>query len=391
MIGNFNKVIDRSKTDCIKYDLRREIFGKEDVIPMWVADMDFRAPQCVLQALRQRINHGVLGYGKRSDEFFKSIIDWNKLRHNWKIDSERIVFSPGVVPAFTVSMLALTDPGDAVIIQPPVYPPFFEAIKQNNRKLVTNPLINNNGYYTFDYDNFKKVCEKHRPKVIILCNPHNPVGRAWTFDELKKLTDLCLEYNVIIISDEIHSDLLLNGHKFVPTASISKEVEQITLSASSPSKTFNIAGLSTSYIIITNPQLREKVQNVYNHMHLLSGNIFGNLALQTVYEQGIPWLESLLKYLSRNAEYATNFINKRLSPMKAYLPEATFLLWLDCREFSKTEKEMDDIFIQKAGVGFNLGTEFGIEGDGFFRMNIGCPRQTLKKALENMEYALKKM
>lgn len=390
MIGNFNRIIDRSKTDCIKYDLRRETFGKEDVLPMWIADMDFRAPQCVLTALKQRINHGVLGYGKRSDEFFKSIVDWQKLRNNHEIDPDWIVFSPGVVPALTVSVLALTEPGDGVIIQPPVYPPFFEAIKQNNRKLVVNPLINNNGNFTFDYDNFKKVCQEYHPKAMILCNPHNPVGRAWRYDELKKLTDLCLEYNVVIISDEIHSDLLLEGHKFVPTSSISKEVEQITLSASAPSKTFNIAGLSTSYIIIANPQLREKVQNVYNHLHLLSGNVFGNLALQTVYELGVPWLESLLQYLTNNAKYATNFINNRLSPMKVYLPEATFLLWLDCRGFNKSEKEIDDFFIQEAGVGFNLGTEFGVEGDGFFRMNIGCPRKTLKRALENIEKAMKK-
>ncbi|MDD4847345.1 MAG: PatB family C-S lyase [Bacteroidales bacterium] len=389
MLGNFNKIIDRSKTDCIKYDLRRETFGKEDVIPMWIADMDFRAPECVLKALRERINHGVLGYGARLDCFFKSIIDWNKLRNNREIDPEWIVFSPGVVPAFTVSTLALTEPGDSVIIQPPVYPPFFDAVKQNRRNLVCNPLINNNGYFTFDYDNFREICQKHHPKVLILCNPHNPVGRAWTFDELKKLTDLCLEYGVTIISDEIHSDLLLHGNQFIPTASISKEVENITLSASAPSKTFNIAGLSTSYIIISNPVLREKVQNVYNHMHLLSGNVFGNLALQTVYEQGVPWLESLLQYLSANAKYATNFINKRLKPIQTHLPEATFLMWLDCRGLNMSEKEIDDIFIQKAGVGFNLGTEFGSEGDGFFRMNIGCPRQTLKTALENIEKALK--
>lgn len=386
---NFNKIIDRSKTDCIKYDLRHETFGKEDVIPMWIADMDFRAPDCVLKALKERINHGVLGYGARLECFFKSIVNWNKLRNNREIDPDWIVFSPGVVPAITVSTLALTNPGDAVIIQPPVYPPFFGAVKQNRRNLIVNPLINNNGYYTFDYDNFREMCEKHQPKLLILCNPHNPVGRAWNFEELKKLTDLCLEYNVLIISDEIHSDLLLNGNQFVPTASISKEVENITLSAAAPSKTFNIAGLSTSYIIISNPQIREKVQNVYNHMHLLSGNVFGNLALQTVYEQGVPWLEALLQYLTTNAKIATNFINKRLSPIHTYMPEATFLLWLDCRGLNMTEKEIDDIFIQKAGVGFNLGTEFGVEGDGFFRMNIGCPRKILKTALENLEKALK--
>jgi cystathionine beta-lyase len=353
---------------------------------MWVADMDFKTPDFIINALKERLNHEVFGYSFRSKSYFKSIINWLKRRHNWEVQEEWISFSPGIVPAINMAVMAYTKPGDKIIIQPPVYFPFFSAIENNNRVLLKNPLKLTNGRYCIDFDDLEGKLKES--KMIIISNPHNPGGSVWTKKELKRLGDLCVENNVTILSDEIHADLVFKDFKFTPLASVSKEISDITVTFIAPSKTFNLAALATSSLICTNKELKDKYDKVLDAVHVGMGNVFGAVASEAAYNYGDNWLDQLMEYLSGNLDYLEKYLSENISLVKMLRPEGTYLVWLDCSGLKMTDEELKDFMIQKAGLGLNAGTMFGTEGKGFMRINIACSIQTLKDALVRLEKAV---
>jgi len=385
---NFDEVLDRQGTNSVKYDLRKEVFGNDNLIPMWVADMDYRTPSFIIDAIKKRLEHEILGYTVRRDEYFSSLANWTAKKYGWKIKKDWILFSPGIVPAVNMCTLAYTEPGDSIIVQPPVYFPFFGAVKDHGRKLMFNRLNEKDGRYFFDLEDLEKKA-KLGAKMLILSNPHNPVGRAWTRQELSGLAELCLKYNIIIISDEIHSDLVLPGYKHTATAGISEEIAASTITCYAPSKTFNLAGLSSSSLVIPDKELRDKFQKQLEILHIGGGNIFGTEASIAAYSKGEEWLRQLLIYLQKNVELVLDRFDGEKLPIKAIAPEATYMTWLDCREMKMCGKELNDFFVNKAGVGMNEGSMFGPGGEGYMRINIACPRSVVLKALDNIENALK--
>lgn len=382
----FDEVISRKGTDCVKYDLRKLYFGTEDVIPMWVADMDFRTPDFIIEAIRRRLDHEILGYSIRSEEYSSAISNWMLVRHNWQINPAWISFSPGVVPALNMLVLAFTEPGDKIIVQPPVYFPFFAAIENNGRKKVENPLRLIEGRLSMDFDDLRKKAQG--AKMILISHPHNPGGSVWTKEELTSLADICLENNVLMISDEIHSDLIFSPHKHIPLASLSKKVSNQTITCNAPSKTFNLAGLSTSYLIIPDKAKLNVYNSILNDkLHLNMGNIAGSVALQAAYNFGADWLKQLLEYVAKNVELVCDFCNEYLPQITPIIPESTYLIWLDCRKTGMKGDDLKDFFIKKARVGFNDGKLFGTGGEGFMRINVACPRSVVLEALQRIKNA----
>lgn len=387
MRWNFDEPALREGTNCIKYDLRKETFVAPDVIPMWVADMDFNTPSFIIEALSRRLQHEILGYSFRPPEYFSSIINWSEKRHGWKIEKDWICFSPGIVPALNFCTLAFTSPGDSIIVQPPVYFPFFSAIESHGRKLVYNHLKESGGNWEMDFENLiESINEK--TKMIFISNPHNPLGRVWYPDELSKLVDICLENNILIVSDEIHCDLVLPGFSHTPVAKLSEQAAEITITCLAPSKTFNLAGLSTSSVIISNPELRKSFSSVVEKLHVGNGNIFGSIASIAAYSFGDEWLDELLQYLNSNVNYVMNFCRERIPEIIPLRTEATYMIWLDCRSMRITGRELQNFFVTKAGVGMNEGSTFGPGGEGFMRMNLACPLKTVIKAMDQIEKAI---
>jgi cysteine-S-conjugate beta-lyase len=384
---NFDEPAGREGTDCIKYDRRQETFGVKDLIPMWVADMDFNSPDFVVESLRKRLEHEIYGYSFRPETYFTSMINWIKLRHNWTINKEWISFCPGIVPALNFCTLAYTQPGDSIIVQPPVYFPFFSAAESHGRNLIYNRLIESEGKWVMDYNSLIAGIDT-KTKMIIISNPHNPVGRVWTPEELNNLADICLKNNILIISDEIHCDLALPGFTHTPMASISEDIASNTITLIAPSKTFNLAGLSTSSVIITNPVLRKAFNRIVDNLHVGNGNIFGTTASISAYTYGHKWLDALLDYIDHNIEFVIDYCGKMIPEIIPVQPEATYMIWLDCRKFGMTGKELQNFFVDKAGVGMNEGSTFGPGGEGYMRMNIGTTHNTVMKALEQIEKAV---
>ncbi len=385
--NDFDRVINRNDSLAIKYAARKAVFGREDILPMWVADMDFSSPEFVLDALRKRLEHPILGYTLRPESFYKAYQQWAKRRYGFEVELDWLTFSPGVVSALALSVLSYTEPGDKIIIQPPVYPPFFETVKGLGRELVINPLRRDvDGRYYINFDDLRTKVNQ-RTKLLIISNPHNPVGRTWTPDELEELAQIALENNLLIISDDIHADFVYKDYKYTPVASLSEQIAQITVIATSPSKTFNIPGLSTSVVIIPNDELRKKYNEKLKAAHLWLGNIFGNIALETAYNNGDQWLDSLLLYLEQNVDYAVQFIRNNIPAIKVWRPEATFLLWLDFSATGMTHEQIKHKLINEARVGLNDGTDFGEQGEKFFRMNIAAPRAVITDGLERLKAA----
>jgi len=384
---NFDEPAGREGTDCIKYDRRQETFGVKDLIPMWVADMDFNSPDFVVESLRKRLEHEIYGYSFRPEEYFTSMINWIKSRHNWTIKKEWISFCPGIVPALNFCTLAYTQPGDSIIVQPPVYFPFFSAAESHGRNLIYNRLIESEGKWVMDYNSLIAGIDT-KTKMIIISNPHNPVGRVWTPEELNNLADICLKNNILIISDEIHCDLALPGFTHTPMASISEDIASNTITLIAPSKTFNLAGLSTSSVIITNPVLRKAFNRIVDNLHVGNGNIFGTIASISAYTYGHKWVDALLDYIDHNIEFVIDYCGKMIPEIIPVQPEATYMIWLDCRKFGMTGKELQNFFVDKAGVGMNEGSTFGPGGEGYMRMNIGTTHNTVMKALEQIEKAV---
>jgi cystathionine beta-lyase len=384
---NFDEVINRENSSCIKYDLREEVFGRADVIPMWVADMDFRTPSFITEALAARLKHEIFGYSYRPDAYFSSFIDWVTDRHRWSVRREWIEFSPGVVPALNMCTQAFTDPGDEIIIQPPVYTPFHGAVTDHGRRLVFNNLIETPQGWVMDIEGLRNLINP-ATKMLILSNPHNPVGRAWRREELEEIVEICHEKGVVILSDEIHSDLVLPGHSHIPLASISEKAALITVTCMAPSKTFNLAGFSTSSMIIPDPVLMEKYRRTLVGLHLHLGNIFGNIASEAAYTHGHEWLDELLKYIQGNVDLVVDFCREHLPQIRPVQPEATYMIWLDCRSMGLDGAGLQKFFVEKAGVGMNEGSRFGPGGQGFMRMNLACPRSVVEKALKQIKSAI---
>ena len=377
---DFDKIIDRENTSNVKYDMREAYFGNANVLPMWVADMDFETPDFIRSAVIERAKHPIYGYSFRSDDYNQSIIDWLSRRFSWKVEKDWLIFNPGIVPALNFSVLSFTDPGDGILVQPPVYFPFFSAIKNNNRKVIENRLVLENNKYHIDFDDLEKKAKD--AKMMFLCSPHNPVGRCWTTEELARMSKICIENEVILISDEIHNDLILPGNCHKPAALCSDDIVKNLVTCIAPSKTFNMAGLATSTVIIQDEVLREKYKSILESVHITNGNLFGMIASQAGYTNGDQWLEELLTYLQGNFNLLSARLEKEFETLKMIPAEATYLAWIDFRKTGLSDDEIKENLINKAGIGLSHGPIFGTGGSGFQRMNLAAPRKTIDHAVD---------
>ena len=380
---DFDQEINRESSHSVKYDGRQAMFGTSDVIPVWVADMDFAARPAVTQALIERAKHPIYGYTQFPDSLYEALIDWMQRRHHWNIEPDWIVMCPGVVPSLNAAVMALAQPGESIIIQPPVYFPFFSAASQTGRQLLQNPLRLDNGHYTIDFDHLEH-CAKEA-KLLLFCSPHNPVGRVWQRVELERLLAIAEKHQLIIFSDEIHADLIYPGNRHHALGTISHDVNIIT--AVTPSKTFNIPGLNLSALIIPDKTIRAAINNVFNTLHVSASNPFSIAAFEAAYRDGEAWLEELQHYLRDTRDEVCAFLAQHLPEIKVIPAQGTYLLWLDCRAWSMTDAQLKHFFIHEAGVGLNSGVQFGQEGSGFMRLNIGAPRCTVLKVLEQISQA----
>lgn len=385
---DFDYITDRHNTSSIKWDFNQRTFGREDILPMWVADMDFPAPEAVIEALVNRAKHGIYGYSDGMDGYYEALINWMQERHGWEIQRDWISFSPGIVPALNELIRSLTKPGDKILVQFPVYPPFFQAIQNHERELVSSQLNLENGRYTM---NFADLEEKFAcgVKMMILCNPHNPVGRVWDRVELERLGQLCLAYSVLVISDEIHCDLIYEGYHHIPFASLSPELARQSIVCTAPSKTFNIAGLQTSNLIIPNTKYRHAFQASLDLTGIHHPNVFGLTAMEAAYRYGRNWLHQLMDYLLGNLKFLSSFLERELPQITAIQPEGTYLVWLDFRALGMNPKALHKFLVHKAGVGLSAGYLFGPGGEGFARLNIGCARSVLEEGLQRIKTAIK--
>lgn len=386
MDKRFDSAPVRHNTASLKYDLRREVFGRADVIPLWVADMDFAVPEAVQHALSQRAEHPVFGYTIHPDSMYDAQMLWLSTRHGWNVTRESILFCPGVVPSLHACIMGLSQPGDGVIVQPPVYAPFLTAAETCGRKSLLNPLKLENGRYTFDLDDLER-CANEGGRMLILCSPHNPVGRVWQQEELQALLAVCEKHDITVVSDEIHADLIFPGFKHVPLATLSEMVKIVT--AVAPSKTFNIPGLGLSALVVPEAADRKAITQAFDTLHVSASNPFSIAAFEAAYREGAPWLDDLMVYLAGTRDMVRNYLQQHLPQIKMIEPEGTYLLWLDCRAMGLNDKQLKDFFVHKAGVGLSPGAMFGTEGSGYMRMNIGAPRSVIKQALENISAALR--
>lgn len=385
---NFDELIDRRNTASVKVDALENLFGNANLIPLWVADMDFLSPPCITEALKKRVEHGVFGYTYATDEYYQSIIGWLAGRHRWDVQKDWITFVPGVVKGFAFAIDEFTQEGDKIIIQPPVYHPFRLVSKGLDRQIVNNPLLLQDGKYYIDFEGLEKLVSENDCKMLILSNPHNPGGRMWTFDELTKLADICYENHVLVISDEIHADLALWNNRHIPFASVSPKAAQNCITLMAPSKTFNIAGIVSSFAVIENEHIRKKYLSYLEPRELNQGTIFAYTATQAAYNGGEEWLNEMLQYIEANILYVSNFMHENIPAIKVLKPDASFLVWLDCRDLHLSQSELEKLFIEKAHLALNSGTLFGSEGEGFMRMNVGTARSVIIKALNNLKKAV---
>lgn len=385
---DFSKNIERKNTNSLKYDFAMERGKPEDILPLWVADMDFPTVPEVTEALVKASQHGIFGYTEVKEDYFKVLQNWFVNHYNWNIERKWLVKTPGIVYALCMAIRAYTKEGDAVLIQRPVYYPFSESIIENNRVLINNPLVYQDGGYHMDYNDFEEKIVQNNVKLFVLCNPHNPVGRVWTKEELIQIGDICIKHNVLIVSDEIHADFIYPGHKHIPFASLKPEYLVNTITCTAPSKTFNLAGLQVSNILIANPSLKslfkkEIVKSGYSQL-----NTMGLIACRAAYEYGDEWLKDLKEYLLGNLEYVRSFLKKNLPQLQLIEPEGTYLIWIDFRSLQLTEDELEKLIVNKAKLWLDAGTMFGPEGSGFQRFNIACPRALLERAMEQLKEAI---
>ncbi|MEO5342464.1 MAG: PatB family C-S lyase [Gammaproteobacteria bacterium SHHR-1] len=380
----FDREIERAATDSLKYDLRPQLFGRADVLPLWVADMDFATPDFIIQDLEQRLRHPILGYSLRPQVMTEILQAWLERRQGWRPAAEHCLFSPGVVPSLALAVRAFSRPGDGVLVQPPVYPPFFSCVQDNGRRLLRNPLILKDNQFQMDLEGLERLLQQEAPALLLLCSPHNPGGRVWRRQELSELIALCQRHGCLIVSDEIHADLLYPGECFTPAAALSERVVCLT----SPGKAFNIAGITPSVSLIADAGLRQTFQQEQQAAHLTDARLLGDIALCAAYQEGDAWLDQLMAYLQHSRDQALAYARQHWPGIRVMSPQASFLFWLDCRELAAerglTDTALNRLFIDQAGLGLSAGHSFGTEGSGFMRLNFGLPRKPLLAALERI-------
>ncbi len=382
---NFDEVIDRTGTAAVKIDGMNEVWGRTDLLPLWVADMDFATPPFILEAIRRRCEHPILGYTEKPESYYQAIVGWVKRRYGMEVSKEQLNYVPGIVPGLGMALNCFTVPGDKVMIMPPVYHPFAWLVQRNGRRLVECPLKLENGTYRMDLDLFRRSIKGVR--VLILCNPHNPGGVVWTREELETLADVCAEDNVIVFSDEIHADLTLPPHRHVPFAMISEHARNNSVTFMAPSKAFNIPGMAASHTIIYNEGLHKRFEAYLDAGELDMGHVLAYPAVEAAYTQGDEWLEQCLAYVQGNIAYVEAYLRENLPAIQAMRPQASYLVWLDCRELGLSQEALVDFFVSGARLALNDGAMFGKEGEGFMRMNVGCPRSILEQALKQLKEA----
>lgn len=390
MTDSFDQPIARENTCSVKFDARGAVFGREDVIPVWVADMDFAAPEAVTRALLERAAHPVYGYTLFPDSLFMSIMDWFRERHGWHIEREWILMAPGVVPSLHAACMAYAAPGEGVIVQPPVYPPFFSSIQLSGRSVIENPLVCDDAgaEYRMDLEHLEVCAARPDAKLLMLCSPHNPVGRVWSEQELRAVLEIARRHGLTVISDEIHCDLTFSdkpAHRMLGTLA---GPDDALITAVAPSKSFNIPGLGLSALVIPDREQRNAIKAVFDSMHLPQCNPFSIAGFEAGYRYGAPWLDDLMAYLQKNRDFVLETVDTRLRGIQALVPEGTYLMWLDCRRLGLDDAGLKRFFVEDAGVGMNPGISFGKQGSGFMRLNIGCPRAVLADALQRIEAAL---
>jgi len=358
------------------------LYGKDDLLSLWVADMDFAVSDQIQEALAARLNHPVFGYNLRLDDFYEAVINWQQRRFGWQVARSEIIAVPGIVPGIILSILSLTNPGDGVLIQTPVYRPFQDAVNDHGRRLICSALLNENGCYRIDWQDFELKLKEAR--LFILCSPHNPVSRVWSREELIRIGELCSKYKVRVFSDEIHQDIVYAGHQHIPLASL-QDFQDICITGISPSKSFNVAGLATAVLLVSNPELFTRVNDLNQKMHLYLGNSFGIRALIAAYRDSEPWLCELLAYLEENRKLIMDFLGSELPDIKLSPIEGSYLAWLDFRAWDLEESQLQAALVQKARLALDPGEKFGVEGSGFQRLNFGCPRSILMEALDRLK------
>ena len=389
---NFNERIDRSENHSAKWAEMEMKFGRSDLIPMWVADMDIKAAPEIIESMKKKVEQEIFGYVYRPDSYYKTATEWLMKRFGYEISPNSLIHSPGVVPSMSILVKMLTKTTDKILIQTPVYPPFASAVKDNGRELVENPLIKDEkGYYTIDFEDLEKKLSLDEVKLFILCNPHNPVGRVWKKEELLKMGELCKKYNVRILADEIWRDLIMPGYKHTPMASLSKDIEDITITLFSPTKSFNLAGLQASFATFPRAEERKEFDNILGQMDVKRNNPFSLVAFETAYEKCEDWLEELILHIDGNMQYVVDFIAEKLPEIKVVKPEGTYLMWLDFNGTKIPQDKIQEFLINEAKVAMNDGGSFGSNGKGFARMNVACPRYMVEEAMERIEKALKNL
>ena len=388
MSFDFQSVTDRSKSRAEKYTLRQTLFGTEDVLPMWVADMDIETPPCIVDAVKKRAAHPVYGYEEVPESAYEAQIVWMKIRHGFEIQRELMFYSHSVVATINTAIHAFTQPGDKVIVQTPIYPPFLKNVTRNGREVLRNPLRKTaKGDYRFDFDDLRsKIDEK--TKLLLLCSPHNPVGRVWSREELEELADICVEHNIKIMADEIHSDLVYAPNIHTPFASLSDEVANLTITAIGPGKTFNTAGLAISTVVVQNEAMRQDFDDAYERIHFAQGNVFAHAGFEAAYREGEVWLDELLIHLQRNIQKLRALAERHSDKIHFIPPEGTYLAWLDCSQLGLSSSELKRFFVEEAALGLSPGISFGKEGKGYMRLNFAVPGPIMDDAIAHLDMAL---
>lgn len=384
---NFDEVIDRHNTGAVKIERCKDLFGTEDLLPLWVADMDFATPDFIVDSIKNRLNHPILGYSVACEDYYRSVLKWMNELHDCSFEREWLGFLPGIVPGLAFAINAFSQPNDEVIVQPPVYPPFINVPAKNNRKVVFNPLKEVNGQFEMDFDDFERKITG-RTRLVLLCNPQNPGGRVWDAETLRKLAAICYRHGILVVSDEIHSDMALKGYKHIPFATVSELAQQNSITYMAPSKTFNMAGLISSSYIIPHPEIRKKFKEYLENSELANGNIFAYIACKAAYENGAAWRSQMLEYVQGNLDYVVGFLKEYVPQIKPMIPQASFLVWLDCSGMNMTTNQLQNFMVKEAKLGLNKGTTFGPGGEHHLRLNIGCPRSVLVQAMEQLRRAV---
>lgn len=387
MNNRFDEAVDRSGNHAAKYDERKKKFGTDDVIPLWIADMDFKTAQPIIDALTRRAQEGIWGYTARPDSYFEAVRDWQLRRNHWDIDPGLMSYCLGVVQTISACVRLYTPVGDSVLIQTPVYSEFYDMTELAGRSVLENQLVERDGRWSVDWADFEEKLKE--ADLFLLCSPHNPVGIVWTEAELRRMMELCLKHHVLVLSDEIHSDLIFHGKKHIPAASLCPEIAANVITGISGTKTFNLAGLQASTAVFPDLHKKQVFDRFWMSMDIHRNNAFSLTAMETAFREGEEWLEQLLPYLSANFDYVVDYCEKRIPQIKTYAPDATYLMWLDCRGLGLTNEQLHDFMIQKAGLGLNDGCSFGRSLNGYMRLNAACPRATLEKAMKQLEAAVR--